>query len=94
MGEEKPPKLPAGQVFVPVSGPARAFHKTASHNFGRNNDMDFNLTATAFRNGHSSAVATTLDTRSDKILYWTLSYLLPKVSKNIWILLLVAAKDL
>jgi len=59
-GIKEPTKERSDQLFIPVSGPACKFQKTVTHNFGRSNDKDFNLAATAYRNGHSSAVALTL----------------------------------
>lgn len=46
-----------GPEFISTNGAPCLYQKSASHNFGKNANHDFSLTATAFRNGQSSTVA-------------------------------------
>lgn len=43
--------------FINVGGAPCVFQKRVKHNLGKRSNKDHNLTATAFRNGHSSSVA-------------------------------------
>lgn len=49
-----------GREHISADGPPCMFQKSVSHNFGKQNSQDFNLTATAFRNGYSSTVVMAL----------------------------------
>ena len=45
---------------INVAGPACIFQSSAVHNLGKSSNKHFNLTATAYRSGHSSAVVLTM----------------------------------
>jgi hypothetical protein len=47
---------------ISAQGPPCLFQKSVKHNLGKKNDKDFIMTATAFRNGHSSTVALAMTT--------------------------------
>ena len=52
--------------FINVSGPPVFFRKRAKHNLGKSGEKDYVMNASAFRNGHSSAVAMTLSTNDSE----------------------------
>lgn len=58
-GVKPPTNAPSSSdpEFIDVAGAPCVFQKRVKHNLGKRSNKDHNLTATAFRNGHSSSVA-------------------------------------
>jgi hypothetical protein len=61
-GKKKPSKAPTEDqpAFIEVNRPACMFQRSVNTNLGDGGTPDFTLTANAFRNGYSTAVAMTL----------------------------------